>query len=172
MKRKLILSLILIIIFVQNINSQQNFSLGDLYTETSFTMSMPAGWRTVDFNQKYLMIIGQEVGGLTPNIGFGDEAYAGTISDYINILIDSFPIYFTDFVLVNRSNITTNAGITGERITYQATMGQIRIRQIMYVLPNKQKTAVMCISCTAPINSGETLDAVFEASVKTFLWLK
>ena len=57
MKKAMILCCILAVIFVLNISAQQ---LGDIYTERSagFSMSMPAGWQTQDFNQKYLSIVG------------------------------------------------------------------------------------------------------------------
>ena len=171
MKKSLILFCILTVLFAKTIYSQQ---LGDLYTERNagFTMSMPLGWQTIDFNQKYLMIMGPEDGGLSPNIGFGDEAYNGSISAYIDIVIPLVQQLFSDFTLVERSSFTTNAGVTGEYVTYFATMGAIRVRQKLYVFPNRRGTAVMAITGTAPGNSGSRYDAVFDASVKTFNWTR
>jgi len=171
MKKSILISLILLALFVQNASSQQ---LGSLYTERTggFTMSMPQGWQTADFNQKYLMIMGPEVNGLTPNIGFGDEEYAGTISSFTDQYLSYLPLLFSDFNQVSRGRFTTNAGVNGECVTYLVTMGSIRVRQKIYVFPNRRGTAVMVIACTAPVAGGDRYDAIFDASVKTFVWTK
>ncbi|MCL2444092.1 MAG: hypothetical protein FWD13_11615 [Treponema sp.] len=169
MKKTMILCCILTVIFVLNISAQQ---LGDIYTERSagFTMAMPAGWQTQNFNQKYLSIVGPQDRGLTPNIGFADEDYSGPTSGYIDAALGLFPVIFSDFTLLNRSTFTTDSGIVGETITYRCTMGSIQVRQKMYVFPNRRGTSVMIISCTAPSVNGERYDPIFDASVKTFNW--
>jgi len=169
MKKAMILCCILAVIFVLNISAQQ---LGDIYTERSagFSMSMPAGWQTQDFNQKYLSIVGPLDGRLTPNIGFADEDYSGPISSYIDAALGLFPIIFSDFTLLNRSSFTTDSGIVGESITYRCTMGSIQVRQKMYVFPDRRGRSVIIVSCTAPSVNGERYDPIFDASVKTFDW--
>ena len=171
MRKISITIVILAFLFIQNVSGQQ---LGDLYTERTggFTMSMPRGWQTADFNQKYLMIMGPEVDGFTPNIGFGDESYSGSITSYVDIVLTYLQMLFTDFNLISRTSFRTNAGITGEVITYQVTMGSIRVRQKIYVLPNRGGTAIMGITCTAPVVGGERYDAIFDASVRTFSWTR
>jgi len=171
MKKLVICCFVLLALFVQNASSQQ---LGDLYTERTggFSMSMPRGWQTANFNQKYLMIMGPEVNGLTPNIGFGDEEFSGTITSHVDAVLGYIPLLFSDFSQINRSSFTTNAGVTGESVTYLVTMGSIRVRQKMYVFPNRRGNAVMVITCTAPVSGGERFDAVFDASVKTFTWTR
>ncbi|MCL2764114.1 MAG: hypothetical protein FWD40_02385 [Treponema sp.] len=169
MKKNVIFCFILLVLFIHNINAQQ---LGELYSDRTFSMSMPRGWQTMDFNQKYLSIVGPVDGGLTPNIGFADEDYSGAISGYIDAALALFPLIFSDFTLLARSGFTTNSGITGESITYRATMGSIQVRQKMYAFPNRDGTSVLIISCTAPLTNGERYDPIFDASVKTFNWTR
>jgi len=171
MKKSLFLFCILAVLFVQVVSAQQ---LGELYRERNagFTMSMPAGWQTFDFNQKYLMIMGPEDSGLSPNIGFADEAYNGSISGYVDIFLPLIQQFFSDFSMVDRSSFTTSAGVTGECVTYTATMGTIRVRQKVYVFPNRRGNAIMVITGTAPVNSGTRYDEIFDASVKTFVWTR
>jgi hypothetical protein len=40
----------------------------------------------------------------------------------------------------------------------------------MYVFPNRSRTTIMEIICTAPANGGERFDSIFDASVTTFAW--
>ena len=168
MKRSFLLCCI-IVLFAQNANSQM---LGDLYTEARFSMSMPSGWITRDVNQKYLMIIGPEDSGLTPNIGFGDEDYNGPVSDFFDERIGLFPKFYRDFSLLNRSGFTTNGRVTGECITYLCTIGNVRVRQKMYAFSNRRRTSIVIITGTAPVDSGDKYDGVFDASVKTFRWIR
>ena len=76
MKKTTFVCFILLILFIQNIHSQE---LGDLYTEENagFTMSKPQGWQTVDIGMRYLSIIGPLDNDITPNIGFVNDDYSG-----------------------------------------------------------------------------------------------
>ena len=170
MKKLLMLCCLFSFLFVQNIASQ---TLGNLFVEPNgvFSISMPNGWQMVDINMAYMMIMGPEYNGFTPNINFADEDYSGAISDYLDAVMGFFPLLFSDFRLLGRSVFQTNTGLTGECITYLVTMGQIQVRQKMYVFPNSKRTAVMVITGTAPVVSGETYDVVFDTSVSTFKWV-
>jgi len=171
MKKIIIFCFILIVLFVQNISSQE---LGDLYTErvARFTMSMPMGWQTADLNMKYLNIIGPEVGGFIPNIGFSDEDFSGSVSEYIDAITGFMPQMFSDFRIINRTSFSTEAGLNGESVTYQGTRGTITIRQKMYIIPNRRRNSVMEITATAPVTGGERYDAIFDTSVRTFNWTR
>ena len=162
---------VLAVLLIQNISAQQ---LGDLYTEkdAGFTMSMPRGWQAVDLNQKYLMITGPLDGQLTPNIGFVDEVYSGPLSFYIDSALSLMPTIFSDFELLDRMNFTTNSGVDGESITYHVSFGNVQMRQKMYVYPNRDGTSLLIISCTAPFENGSRYDLIFDASVKTFNWIR
>jgi len=171
MKKSIFFCFVLLILLAQNISSQE---LGGLYTDRNagFTMSMPRGWRTVDFNLGYLSIVGPEYSGITPNIGFGEDEYAGSVSEYIDALVSYFSLIFSNFRLLDRSNFRTNAGVVGESITYQGSMGAVTVRQKVYVFPNRRGNAVMVITATAPVTGGERFDTIFDASVRTFNWTR
>jgi hypothetical protein len=171
MKKILVICCLLVLIFTQNIFSQ---TLGELYTEhnAGFTVSMPTGWQVIDVGLKYLSILGPLDGGFTPNIGFNDEEFSGSISEYIDILMGVILLFSTEFRLLDRSSFRTDAGVIGECVTYLLTIGQIQVRQRVYVFPNRNRTAVMSITGTAPVIVGEKYDAIFDASVRTFNWTR
>jgi len=168
MKKSILVCFVLIILFAQNVSSQQ---LGDTYTDKSgvFSISMPRGWQTIDVGMKYQGIAGPAEGGITPNMSFIDEAFSGAVSAYIDAALVQLPLIFQGFTLLNRNSFRTNAGITGESMTYIMTMGTVRMRVKQYVLPNRNGTMVMVISCGAPVNA-ERYDAFYDSVARTFNW--
>ena len=170
MKKSYVLCCLFAVLFVQNINSQ---NLGALYNETNagFSMNIPQGWEMANNNQKYQTAIGPSDGGLTPNIGFGDDKYSGSISEYIDMAISIYKVIYADFEVVDRANFTTNSRLRGMYITFHGRRNEIRVRQKVYVFQNRSRTDVMIITCMAPFG-GERYDAIFDACVKTFNWTR
>jgi len=171
MKKSLVICFLFAFLFVQNINSQ---TLGELYTEKTagFSMSMPLGWQTFDASQKYLMIIGPTDSGITPNIGFADEAYSGSITAYIDLVLLNIRQLFNELNVIDRYFISTNAGLQGECVTFQGRMGEINVRQKMYVFPNVSGNEIMQIVTTASAINGEKFDPLFDECIKTFRWTR
>jgi len=171
MKKIFVICCLSAVLFVQNINSQ---TLGDLYIEKNagFTMSMPLGWQTIDFNQKYLMIIGPTENGYTPNIGFGDDSYTGSMSAYIDEVLLLIRQFYAELTVINRGNFSTDSELRGECVTFQGRMGEISVRQKMYIFPNENGSGIIVITCTAPLANGEKFDPIFDECVKTFRWTK
>jgi len=171
MKKIFVICCLLAVLFIQNINSQ---TLGDLYTERNagFTMSMPIGWQTMDANQKYLMIVGPTEKGFTPNIGFADDTFSGSLSDYIDAVFLVIGQFYADLTTVSRGNFSTNSGLRGEYVTIQGRMGEISVRQKMYLFPNVIGGGIILVTGTAPAANGEKFDPIFDECVKTFRWTR
>jgi len=171
MKKIFVICCLSALLFVQNINSQ---TLGELYIEKNagFTMSMPWGWQTIDFNQKYLMIIGPAENGYTPNIGFGDDSYTGSISVYIDEVLLLIGQFYAELTVISRDNFSTNSGLRGECATFSGRMGEISVRQKMYIFPNESESGIIVITSTAPLANGEKFAPIFDECVKTFRWTK
>jgi len=169
--RKLLVLCCFAVLFVQNVFSQ---NLGDVYDvpEAGFSMYIPKGWRMADMNQKYLSAIGPSDGGFTPNINFGTEEYSGPIPEYFDAVIGYLENFYADFEVLNRTDFTANSGLQGMYITIQGRINEIRVRQRIYVFPNKKKTDLMLVTSTAPLVGGERYDALFDECVKTLKWTK
>jgi len=170
MKKVLVICCLLSVLLIQNINSQ---TLGDLYTENTagFTMSMPRGWQTLDANQKYLMIFGPAENDFSPNFVFADDEFTGTISSYIDAVLLVLDKIYADLSVISRGNFSTNSGLQGGYVTLQGRMGEIRVRQKMYVFPNPGAGGLMTVTGSAPVD-GSRFDAVFDECVKTFRWTR
>jgi hypothetical protein len=171
MKRTFVICCLLAVLFIQNINSQ---TLGDLYTERNagFTMSMPRGWQTMDANQKYLMIVGPTENGFTPNVGFADDTFSGPLSEYSDSVLSVIGQFYADLTIINRGNFSTNSGLRGEYATIQGRMGEISVRQKMFIFPNASRGGIILITGTAPAANGERFDPIFDECVKTFRWTR
>jgi hypothetical protein len=169
MKKVFVICCLLAVLFIQNINSQ---TLGDLYTERDFTMSMPRGWQTADLGHVYPVIVGPAEGGFTPSIVFGNDAYSGEISDYLDAAILMLQEDLPGFRLINRADFTTTSGLRGGSITYQISMNGISMRQKTYVLSNKGGTETMLITCTSPLTNAGNYERIFDECVKTFNWIE
>ena len=171
MRKTLVVFCFLTAIFIQNINSQ---TLGDLYTESNagFTMSMPRDWQAMDLGQKYLMIIGPVENGFTPNFVFADDAYSGSFSEYIDAVILVLGQVYSGLTVINRGNFSTNSGLQGVYVTIQGRIGEISVRQKMYILPGLRADVIMTITGSAPLINGERFDSIFDGSVRTFRWTR
>jgi len=170
MKRTLIICCLLTVSFIHNINCQ---TLGNLYTESNadFTMSMPAGWQTMDINQKYSVIMGQTENGFTPNITFADDVFLGSYSEYIDAVLLVLEQIYSDLIIINRGNFSTSSGLYGEYVTLSGRMNEIRVRQKLFVFPGTRANRIILITGSAPLN-GERFDAIFDECVKTFRWTR
>ena len=171
MKKTVILPLLISIVFIQCATLNQQ---GNLHTDRSggFSLVKPDGWQAMDVSQKYMALVGPEENGFSPNIILVDEAYSGSISFYMDSAINLISELFTNFRLLDRSAFTTNAGVTGEFIYYTATMGNVSVRQRMFVFPNRRGNMIMAISCTAPVINGERFEEIFDEAIKTFIWTR
>jgi len=171
MKRAIVICCLLTVLFVQNINSQ---TLGELYTERTagFTMSMPLGWQAMDMGQKYYMVIGQTENGFTPNIGFADDAFSGSPSEYIDAVLSMLGMFYTDLTIIGKGSFTTSSSLRGEYAVIQGRLGEVGIRQKMFIFPDTSGGRIIVITCTAPLVNGERFDAVFDESVRTFKWTR
>jgi len=171
MKRIAVICCLFTVLFVQNIYSQ---TLGDLYTERTagFTMSMPRDWQVTDINQKYYAILGQTENGFTPNITFADDTYSGSLSEYIDEMISMLGLFYADLTVIGRGSFSTSAGLRGDYAVIQGRLGEVGIRQKIYLFPNVSGDSIIAITGTAPLVNGERFDAVFDESVRTFKWTR
>jgi hypothetical protein len=157
-------------------NNNQGFNSkihGELFVEKSagFSMYIPQGWGTIDLNQKYLVVVGPREDNFSPNIVFGDEQYAGSVSEYVDKIIAQISKIYDAEVIENEVFIT-NTGLQGRYAKWSARMNETHARQIGYFIKNKSGTAIMVIACSVASAGGTKYDELFEECVKTFNWTK
>jgi hypothetical protein len=147
-----------------------DFGIQFIEENAGFSMYAPKDWEIVDANQKYKMLMGATENNFSPNINFSDEQFSGKVSDYIDACLELFPQIFSDFKVLERNYFTANNGVQGERITTQARLNEIQVRQRMYFIQNKKNTAIMGITCTVSPAMGTKYDNIFDNCVETFEW--
>jgi hypothetical protein len=101
-----------------------------------------------------------------------DVDFGGKVSELLDASILELENVFSNFKLLERSQLITTSGIKGEYVLYQGSIGDINVRQMTHILPNKRNTAMIIVYCTAPLQSGAKYDDIFIDCVKTFEWTK
>jgi hypothetical protein len=155
----------------QNINTED---FGNFFVEKKggFSMYAPKGWREANVNMKYKMLIGPREGDFSSSIGFTDEEYTGSVSDYVKAVIPALLNGLSDSKLIERVDFVTSNEIYGECITLQGRLQTVSSRQKIYVIPNNKGTSIMLITCSVPQSVGTKYDDIFDDCVETFRWKK
>ena len=149
--------------------------LGDRYNEQKggFSMLLPKDWKLMNAKQKYLMAIGQAENNFSPNVGFIDERYTGSVQQYMVALVAQLQQSFEDAKVTDSGSFETLQGIQGNFVTMQGKNEVVNFQQRYYILPNLKGNMIMAIffsiSGDSVINS---YNAVFDECVKTFVWTK
>jgi hypothetical protein len=136
-----------------------------------FEIYGPQAWKIADTGLKYKIFRGPTDKQFTPNINFTDGEHDGSITEYIDAAIEIISQYFTNFILIERTSFTTNAGLKGRKIITEANLNQIPFRQSVYFFLNG-KGKIMLITATSNQNNGAEYDAIFDESIRTFIWKK
>jgi hypothetical protein len=136
-------------------------------TAGGFSFVPPKGWTIREFpGLKFKIAAGPAAAGFAPNINVVDESFGGSLAEYVKLNLDTLPKVFQKSRVVNQGAFKTNAGLEGARaITENEQNGKL-LRQTFYFFPRGDRQFV--VTCSVLAEGGEKLDAVFEASMKTF----
>jgi len=147
---------------------------GTLYVHrrTGFSIYVPAGWRIEDKGQKYRTVMGPSDGKNFPHMGFADEEYYGNLDDYVREMLGNLALLYGDFRLVADDDFTTDTGLVGRRVTVLGRLRGTSARLRFYLIRNREETALLLITGTAPLDSGGSFDGLFDASVRTLYWAR
>ena len=146
---------------------------GRFYEESGgFSIVIPESWQVTEIpGFKYKALAGQTENDFTSNINFVDEAFDGELNFYVDASIEHLETLFGEnFELLQRGDFVTLKKLNGVRLVTSVSLFNVNARQIMYFFPGKGKK--MVITCTIPVESGESRDAFFDGIVETFEWTK
>lgn len=136
-----------------------------------FSFVPPEGWAVREFpGLKYKLVFAPAENQFAANINVVDEAYTGTVTDYIKATQDVLPKAIKKFRLIKREEFQTTAGIKTERMIIEGEQQDRLLRQTFYLFPTSKKMFV--VTCTTLSAGGEKLDPTFEACMKTFRFEK
>lgn len=148
--------------------------VGDRHFEQAgaFSLQAPKGWQFREFpGMKYQLAFGPAKNSFSPNINIVDEAYGGTLKSYVDASKNTLTKMFVQFTLIKRDAFVTTNGLRGERMVTTALQQKSLLRQTFYFLPGVNGKYFV-VTCSTLAAGGETLDSVFEESIKTFEIIK
>jgi hypothetical protein len=149
----------------------QNDGIGERYYETvgGYSICPPKSWQATEFpGLKYHIFSGPVFNGFAPNINFVDQQYDSSLSEYVDLNIAQMRQLFNNFILVSRTNFSTNDNMSGERLVVIAEHYSKKIKQIFYFF-SKENIKIV-ITCSVLADGEELYDEIFDESIKTFRW--
>jgi len=138
-----------------------------------FSYCPPAGWLVREMpGKKYKVAFDRPTKGFAPNIYIVDEAFAGTLDEYVRGNIQSMPgIYeangVKDYKLLSQAEFITASKKRGARMMIQAEINGRLLRQTFYFFDGKEGRKII-LTCSVLADGGEAYDKVFDTSMKTF----
>jgi hypothetical protein len=180
--KKIIIYFLLCILIIncvnpRNIGNNRDINreiLGRLYIERNagFSMNIPRGWRIRNEGLKYNVIIGPTENNFRLNINFRDVQYSVPVSEYIDFGINIISQLYSEYEFIQTGYITTYTGLQGVFITINGIINEIKVRQKIYYIQNKEETETMIITTTVPSVIGDKYDMIFDECIKTFNWIE
>ena len=148
--------------------------VGDRHIEQAggFSLQAPKGWQFREFpGMKYQIAFGPAKNQFSPNINVVDEAYQGPLKSYVDANVKTLEKMFVQFKLIKRGPFVTTSGLKGERVITTSLQQKSLLRQTFYFMPGVNGKQLV-VTCSALAQGGESLDSLFEESLKTFEIIK
>jgi len=145
-------------------------AVGDRHFEQTggFSLQAPQGWVFRDFpGMKYQIAFGPAANSFSPNINVVDEAYDGSLKSYVDANAKTLKSVFVQYTLIKRDTFVTMKGMKGERLVTTSLQQKNMLRQTFYFFPGNKRNYFV-VTCSALAAGGESLDPLFEESIKSF----
>jgi hypothetical protein len=132
-----------------------------------FSYDPPAGWTVSEFpGLKYRVATGPVQNGFASNINVVDEAFAGSLADYVEMNVSMIQKVIVSARVVRREEFQTADLAPASRVIVEDEQQGRRLRQSFYFFDGGRRKYVA--SCSTGVDGADALDASFEASMKTF----
>jgi hypothetical protein len=139
-----------------------------IVADKEFSMSAPKDWKVQDFaGMKYKIAAGPAKDGFAPNIVIIDEAYEGTLADYVKANLVTLAKALPKYAKVSEEEFKTDGGSAMTRVICTNEQNNQKLRQSFFFLdgPAGKKFVVTCSSLLA---DGEAHDKDFLEAATTF----
>lgn len=136
--------------------------------EGGFSYVPPEGWDIVESSSSaaYKVARSQSGEAFAPNLTLVDEAFSGSLEDYVSLSMDNMAGFFEGLQIVGRDPFETHTGSSGVRVATENVQSGLALHQIFYFFDLGAKNLV--VTCTRLAESGDEVDAACDASVRTF----
>jgi hypothetical protein len=173
MKTKMILGSFLLLVFAVHASAEGS---AQRYVEPGgmFSFSVPTGWTLREVpGVKYKIAFGTAAGGFAPNINVVDEAFTGSLEDYVSNGLTMLPKLYesvgnTQVKILSKNQFVTASHKVGFRVLIQFMEPNRKlIRQTLYSFDGKDGRKLV-VTCSVLGDGGESYDAAFDTAMKTF----
>lgn len=137
-------------------------------SDGKFSYTPPTGWILQDNpGSKYKVATLEAIGRFQPNVNVGADYFRGTLDEYSTHIVQALRSGYASFVVLAKSEFTTDVGHKGIKIIAQLESDGIKFRLNIYLFPGGNDQKFM-ITCSALLQGWETSDKLFDKSIKTF----
>jgi hypothetical protein len=132
-----------------------------------FSYTLPAGWKVRSLpGLKYQIAYTQPSSAFAPNLNFVDEAYAGSLADYVKINKENIVKAKLKYAFGPEKPFTTDHVGQAVKLETKTEQQGKKLSQIFYFLEGKTRKFVA--TCSRLIDQPATTDAGCDAIVKSF----
>ena len=137
-----------------------------------FSYCAPLNWDTLKTEkEKYTIVFGEKVNGMTPNINIKDEVVKMPLADYVELstknVLDSTKELKVSSLKVESQSDFASASMRGFKVVFVSVYNGITVRSIQYLFSGKGDRKYV-VTATALNSDKDVLDSVFDKSMKTF----
>lgn len=131
-----------------------------------YSFNPPAGWTMTTMpGLKYRVCCGEPVDGFTPNLNVVDEAFAGSLKDYVDGNLQALPKLLEGAEVTGRQDLASDDGVPMVRVDVKSRAAGVALAQTFYFIGPGERKYV--ITCTAPRKASERLEQGFSASARS-----
>lgn len=133
-----------------------------------FSYVPPEGWELAESSSAvaYKVARSPSGGDFAANLTMVDEAFAGSLEEYVSLSVDNMGEFFEGLEVISRDTFELEEGSPGVRMATEIAQGGLELRQIFYFFDLGGKKLV--VTCTRLADSMEEVDAACDESVRTF----
>jgi len=97
----------------------------------------------------------------------GADLFPGTLDEYLAHIVRAFRSGLESFVILAKSEFTTDVGQKGTKIIAQTESSGIKFYSSIYLFAGRNDQKFM-ITCSALIQGWDAYEKIFDTSIKTF----
>lgn len=136
-----------------------------------FTFRLPTDWTLRDFSGlKYKIAVGEVRDNFAQNINIGNEAFGGSMDEYLAATKDAIAKYFAEFRMLKEEAFTADGGLAGRKLVVEDLQQNTRVRQYFYFFSKDGMYYV--VTCSVLATDKAEVEKTFDASMRTFRLLK